>query len=271
MAYLNPGARDFKMLQCGLAGLVLLVAGCSRDDMEDRGRAFTPVLAARPPAFVTRPMVVLLTNRTGYSAHVEAQAEALTENERSVSGQLLCRGGKLFFASESSAGSKGLGRPGGFSYIWDAASNSGYVLSEALQGYAPVGSTARATNVVTGAGQAAPDKIAGYACTSELAAVQLDDGSTANFQVMRAPALGGFPIRITAFTNSVPLTVTFSKIKLEAPPAELFSPPDGFTKYPSPDAMSDEIAVRQHNLRRKSSAPTEPLLPPPTGTQQPRY
>jgi hypothetical protein len=271
MGYFDVDLLHSKLLRYCFAGLALVAFGCSHsDDMEDRGRAFTPVLAARPPAFVSRPMAVLLTNRTGYSAHVDAQTESLAETERSISGQLLCRGSKLFFASELSGDSNHASRPGGFSYIWDVAGNSGYVLSEALQGYAPVGSNARATNVVTGTGQAAPKKIAGYACTSETIAVQMDDGSTANFQVLRAAALGGFPVRITAFTNSVPLTITFSKIKMDAPPADLFSPPEGFSKYPSPEAMSDEIAVRQHNLRRKNASPMEPLQLPPTGPAQ-RY
>src|SRR5512140_464385 len=131
MSDLKLRIKGFELLRYGMAGLALYAAGCSHSgDREDRGRAFTRVFTPQPPAFVTRPMVVLLTNRTGYSAHVEVQAEALKENERSVSGQLLCRGSKLFFAPESSTGSKGLGRPGGFSYIWDAASNSGFVLSE---------------------------------------------------------------------------------------------------------------------------------------------
>jgi hypothetical protein len=249
-----------------LAGLVLVVSGCSHsNDMEDRGRAFTPVLAAQPPAFLTGPMAVLLTNRSGYSAHVDAQTESLVERDRFVSGQLLCRGSKLFFAPESNGGSKKQGRAGAFGFIWDVASNSGYVLSEALQGYAPLGSSPRATNVVAGPGQAAPATIAGYACTSETVAVQLDNGSTANFQLMRAAGLAGFPVRLNSVTNSVPLTVTFSKIRLDPPPAELFAPPDGFSKYSSPDAMSDEIAIRQHNLRRKSSGPMEPLEPSQTG------
>src|SRR5262249_15836059 len=138
MGYLDLDVLDSKLLRYCFAGLVLVASGCSHsDDMEDRGRAFTPVLVARPPTFVSRPMAVLVTNRSGYSAHVDAQAESLAENERTVSGQLLCRGSKLFFASELSGESSKQARPGGFSYIWDVASNSGYVLSEALQGYAP--------------------------------------------------------------------------------------------------------------------------------------
>jgi len=272
MENLNLATRGLKGLCPCLAGLALLAAGCSHsNDMEDRGRAFTPMLSAQPPSFLTGPMGVLLTNSTGYSARVDAQTEAMLERDRAVSGQLLCRGSHLFFAPEINAGSKKLGQPGNFSFIWDVASNSGYVLSEALQAYAPAGGTARATNVVAGPGSAAPEKIGSYDCSSELAAVQMDNGSTVNFKVMRATGLKQFPVRLSMVTNAVPLTVTFSKVQLGAPGAELFAPPDGFSKYASPEAMSDEIAIRQHNLRRKAAGPLEPLQLPPQGPPPSRY
>ncbi len=272
MAKLNLAAKGLKGLCLCLAGLALLAAGCSHSkDMEDRGQAFTPALAAQPPSFLTGPTAVLLTNVTGYSARVDVQTEAMLERDRAVSGQLLCRGSQLFFAPEINIGPKKLGQPGAFSYIWDVASNSGYVLSEALQAYAPAGGTARATNVVASPGTGAPEKIGTYDCSSELAAVQMDNGSTVNFRVMRAAALKQFPVRLSVVTNAVPLTVTFSKVQLGAPGAELFAPPDGFSKYSSPEAMSDEIAIRQHNLRRKSTGTLEPLEMPmgvPPGQRQ---
>lgn len=258
MPNLNRVATTAKVWRFCLSGLVLLAAGCSHSgDTEDRGRAFVPVSAPLPPAFLTGPMAVLLTNRAGYSAQVEAQTGSLSERERAVSGQLLCRGDKLFFAPAGSADSKKPARNADFSFIWDVSGNSGYVLSEALQGYAPVGASALVTNLLSAPGQAAPEKIAGLACTPELATAQLNNGSTASFQVLRATALQGLPVRLSSATNAVPLTVTLSKIRLESPPAELFAPPDGFTKYPSPAAMADEIAVRQHNLRRKSVSPVQ--------------
>lgn len=256
----HPCATGLKSLYGCLAGLALLAAGCSHSgDTEDRGRAFTPVFTPLPPPFLTGPMAALLTNRSGYAAQLDAQTEAVSERERSVSGQLLCRGSKLFFAPESSGGSKQKARGGTFNFIWDVANNSGYVLSEALQGYAPVGANSRATNVVASQSQDAPQKVGSYTCASETAAVQLDNGSTVNFKVLRATDLPGCPVRLNAAAPAVPLTVTLSKIRTEPPPAELFTLPDGFTKYSSPEAMSDEIAVRQHNLRRKNVGPMEPL------------
>lgn len=262
----HPCATGLKILYGCLAGLALLAAGCAHTgDSADPGRAFTPVFTPLPPPFLTGPMAALLTNRNGYTAQLDAQTESLLERERSVSGQLLCRGSKLFFAPESDGGSKQKARGGTFNFIWDVASSSGYVLSEALQGYAPVGSSARATNVVASPSHDAPQKVGSYMCAPETVAVQLDTGSTVNFQVMRATDLPGCPVRLNAAAPAVPLTVTLSKIRTEPPPAELFALPDGFTKYTSPEAMSDEIAVRQHNLRRKNSGPMVPLEQLDTG------
>jgi hypothetical protein len=49
-----------------------------------------------------------------------------------VSGQLVARGPKFFFNPEQASGKPALA--GQFSFIWDATSNQGYILSEALQG-----------------------------------------------------------------------------------------------------------------------------------------
>jgi hypothetical protein len=43
---------------------------------------------------------------------------------------------------------------------------------------------------------------------------------------------------------------------MQAPPEQIFALPSDFSKYPTAEALADELAARQHNLRRGG-----PLLP----------
>jgi hypothetical protein len=241
-----------------LAGTVLLlIGGCSsREKFEIRGRGLTAVITPRPPIFFTGPAAVLLTNGSGFSARLAVQAEGLSERERNFSGQLLGLGSKLLFAPDPGSTSEKHQRDGGFSFIWDLSDERGYALSEALQGYAPISSNVRVTNLIISISHAAPQKLAGHSCEEALALIKKEDGGSASFTLLRATDLNGFPLKISSVTNS--LVLSFSKIRLESPGRDIFKPPDGFTKYTSPEAMADELAARQHNLRRK---PAEEPLP----------
>jgi hypothetical protein len=109
----QKGARSSRLgiLRCACVfGLVLL-------------SFVTAVVTPHPPGFFTGPASVLLTNRGGYSARLNVQTEGFAEYERNFSGQLLCLGGKLFFAPDSVSGSGKKDRYGGFSFIWDTAEN----------------------------------------------------------------------------------------------------------------------------------------------------
>jgi hypothetical protein len=226
---------------------------------------FTPQV----PPFVNGPMAVLLTNTTGFSARTTLQSEAFPGPQHQKTGQLLCRGSKLLFAPDPDESAKKQSRVGGFSFLWDLAENQGFLLSEALQGYAPVASRLLVTNLVTGMIQATPRKIAGYKCEPADARVQMSDGSTAILQLWRAGDLKGLPVEISWSGPAPPLTLTFSKIRLEPPPADLFALPDGFTKYNSPETLADELALRQNNLHRPTHEPTEE--PEHPEHQQPRH
>ena len=232
--------------------LLLLLIGCShRESFEARERGLTAVKTPHPPIFFTGPSCVLLTNPAGYSARVSVQTEGISERERNFSGQLLGLGTKLLFAPDPNANSDKRGPNGGFSFIWDVSENRGFVLSEALQAYAPISSNIRITNLTVSAASSAPQKIAGHTCELAEATVKKDDGGSASFELLRATDLKGVPLKISSGTNSIPLTITLAKIRLESPGAEVFAPPDGFTMYSSTEAMADELAARQQNLRRK--------------------
>jgi len=187
------------------------------------------------------------------------QAEGYDERERNVSGQLFGRGSKLAFAPETQQAAPKSQHIGIFSFLWDVAENRGYVVSEALQAYAPTSSSLQITNVAVSPLNSAPQKFNGHSCESVRATIYKADGSASSYEVLRATDLNGFPMRITSETNAPPLTLTFSKIRFEAPSPDVFVPPDGFSKYASPEAMVDELAARQRNLRRKSRDTLEPF------------
>lgn len=244
--------------------VALGAAGCSHSgDVDMREPGFVRVFAPQFPDFLRAPMGLLLTNGPGYSAQVEAQSTALPVNERTTSGQLLSRGGKLLFAPQQLELDEKSQRAGGFMFIWDMNTSTGLVVSEALQAYAPVSTEMRVTNVAEQARPGAAQKVAGHSSSPVEVLMQLSDGTTASFEVFRATDLNGLAVQFRTVTNSNPRVVTLSKIRTQVPAQELFAPPDGFTHYSSPEAMADEIAARQRNLRRGNRGALEPMLTPP--------
>jgi hypothetical protein len=199
-----------------------------------------------PPAFLAGPAVVLLTN-SGFSARV-VMASAPTDHIKPVSGQLLVRGSKFFFEPRQEDGKQA--RTGRFSFIWNAATNQGYILSEALQGYAPIASTVRFTNLVVQSAQTTGEKIDGHPVEQSRVVVAASDGNESSFEVSRARDLAGLAICIASLQAPAPSTITLSQIRLEFPPEKLFLPPDDFTAYPNEEAMMTELAARQQAVRR---------------------
>jgi hypothetical protein len=222
------------------------------------------VSTPQPPPFLAGPMAVLLTNAGGFSARVTVESEFSPGPEGPKSGQLLCRGSKLLFAPEVKQGGKKDSRLGGFLFSWDVAAGRGYVLSEPLQGYAPGASTLQATNIVRRPIQGAPQILDGHLCVPEEVTLEASDGLAATFQVWAAKDLKGLPVRITPAPNSSLPTVSLSNIRLELPAEDLFAPPDGFTKYNSPENMVDELAIRRRNLKRPPHEEVEPRFRPET-------
>jgi hypothetical protein len=227
------------------AALLMFAAGCSRSSYEEREAAFTRVPTPQVPAFLNGPIAVLLTNTPGFSAQVKMENPATPKKDQRGSGQLLGRGAELLFVPEATQAGEKPSRGGGFSFIWNVASASGYVLCEPLQGYAPISSSVQVTNVIWQPRPAATEKLAGRLCSVAVGVFQLNDGTSASFEVCRAPELQNLPLRIVALTNANALTLTLAKPRLEPVAPDQFSPPAGFTRYTSIEALADELAARQ--------------------------
>lgn len=262
--------RALGILGLGFMLLVSGAGGCAHSgDVDMREPGFVRVFAPRFPDFIRAPMGLLLTNDSGFSAVAEVRATlAFSDSEQMVSGQLLSRGNKLLFAPHEVQSKDKPERAGGFMFIWDVPAGTGFVISEALQGYAPFSNEMRVTNVTAHARPGPGEKVAGHSCVVSDVTMQSSDGTTAEFEVARVTDLGNVPVQMRshATTNMIARTVTLSKILLQAPAADLFAPPEGFTRYSSAEAMADEIAARKRNLRRGNRGALEPMELPPPGS-----
>jgi hypothetical protein len=251
--------------ESGLAGIgrlggcvvaaALVAAGCAHSRNKDRIGFIPPPV----PLFLNGPMGVLLTNTTGFSCHVVMTTGSPPIPGETISGQLLCRGSQLLFAPDADSPSGKRFKRCGFIFIWEVGAQRGYLLSEALQGYAPISSRVQATNILALASRSASEGIGGHRCQRTEVEVETNDGSKAPFQVWRASDLNAAPLRIATAAPGRPVIVNFSKIRLGAPSSRLFLPPDGFTAHDSAETMMGEMAMRQENLKRKSAEeqPTE--------------
>ena len=265
MAMINDsGEQTRRTAQAGLVAAaicIVLAAGCAHSEKrEERVSAPSGIPMPEIPAFLNGPMSVLLTNLPGFRAHLVFETGPALPQNRPLSGELMGRGGKLLFAPEPNPAADKRSHAEDTSFIWDVAASSGYILSGPMQAYAPISSPRHYTNVVAHpAPPSASEKIAGHACHPADVIVMASDGTEASLKAWQALDLKGFPLRILAGTNGSPATLSFSKIRLEAPPDEAFQPPADFTRYSSGEAMINEMAMREQSLRRKHG-----YEPPPT-------
>jgi hypothetical protein len=235
---------NVRVLSCAIAAL--LAAGCASSKKKEFEEAFVSgtAISPMPPPFLNGPMSLLVTNPAGYSAVVSMESHTTAGKPETLSGDLLCLGGKLLFSPVYERKEDKAFRAADVSFIWDVTGNGGYILSEALQGYAPLTTTGLYTNVIVSSA-AAPT------AEGKLVSVAAADGGVTDFRVVRSQDATGAPLRIVTPPAAPATTVTFSKIRAEPPPAALFQPPDGFTRYPNAEAMMGELAMRRHNLKKR--------------------
>jgi hypothetical protein len=224
-----------------------LISGCS-------SRHPGPLYHAgdeNPPDFLGAPVTVVLTNLNGFSAHIVSTKTAPGSSPKTTSGDLLGREGRLVFQPTLPIKGKKMQREGGLFFIWDETRDSGYVLSEALQGYAPIKSEIEPPSLLGITNQDIQEIVDGHPCHRYQAAVQLDDGSQRHFTLWEADDVSHFPVRIEGDDGPEHMTWDFSDIRLEYPSQELFSPPDGFTLYASSVNMMNELILRDATLAKK--------------------
>ena len=235
----------FDLVLCGLAAM--LICGCSSRHPGSIYHAGDE----NPPDFLVGPVAVALTNLNGFSAHVTSTTTPPGEPPRTASGILLGRDGRLVFQPTLPLKGKRAQREGGLFFIWDETKGSGYVMSEALQGYAPIHSDSDASGQLDISKDGIQEIINGHPCHRCDAVVLLNSGLKSRFTLWEADDTGHFPIRIESTENPTHMTLDFSDIRLEYPAQELFLPPDGFTPYASSIDLMNELIVRDTSLAKK--------------------
>jgi hypothetical protein len=241
---------------CGASLILLtaLAAGCAHSDkpkVEERPVAAGGIPVPAPPVFLTGAMAPFFTNAEGFRAHAVLEGPPSATRREVISGELMGRGGRLFFAPDPGAPTSKRSHPEDFSYVWNVAEDRGFLLNGPLEGYAPISLNVQFTNLVVRSGAAAPEKVAGYVCQVSDVKATASDGAQTDLQVWRATELKGIPVRAAGTVNGVPVKFSLSKVRLEAPPEDLFLPPADFTSYASADLMVNELAARQDNQKRK--------------------
>jgi len=222
-----------------------LLAGCASGP-----KVYYHVGDETPPPFLTGPAGVLLTNVDGFSAKLTASMPRAGGGRRTVTGDLLGRQGALIFQPASAVKGKRARSEGGMFFIWSEPLRTGYVLSDPLQGYAPTADPIGPTNVVINTVGAVEEEANGHPCRRVEAVVQSGDGSSERFQVWEAEDAKHFPVRIRTESGKREMTLDFSQLRLELPPAAVFGPPEGFVRFQTPVALMNELIIRQSTLAK---------------------
>ncbi len=234
----------------------VLAAGCA-------SRKNTPAYKAGdevPPDFLTGPEAVVLTNLNGFSAHVTwttTTADGLSKNK---SGDLLGRDGVLLYQPTLAIKGKRARTEGGLFFLWDETRHGGYVMSEALQGYAPLPANSTTASGFAIANEGIREDVDGHPCHRCQAIITLDNGEKMRLTLWQADDQSHFPLRIESLGGMNRVTLNFSDVRVQYPNHNLFLPPDGFTAYPTSAALMNELIVRDSTLSKK---------PPPGGFDEP--
>jgi len=143
----------------------ILIAGCAHHK-EFSGTEQRDL--ATPPAFLTGPMALLLTNANSYNAQIVYEARTAWGPTQAITGSFVGTGAKLAFEPELPKASR-QNTQGAMVFVWDTAQSSGYALNDALQGYAPYSGSVQFTNVVVEKQNSLTERIAGHECQRETA------------------------------------------------------------------------------------------------------
>lgn len=248
---------------------LLLAAGCSHAPSHDVYAGMPgSVFAPQPPPFLRSSMGLLFTNVSGFSARIAQEPPPMREHPEEVSGQLWALNGKLLFAPDPPKKKRKHHIEPGLSFIWDVSQGSGFILSEALQAYAPVSSSSRFTNILVQPASQPSKKIDGYAARQEVVTFTTGDGVSSTYEVWRAAELRDLPVQIVSTNMGRQEVTSLSKVQLAPPPREVFSPPSSFTRYGSVEDMMTELVIREQGLKGNSvggwhkAEPLESETPP---------
>jgi hypothetical protein len=215
-------------------------AACASDVEREFGQEVLRLQAVEPPTFLNADVAALF-GKANFSARVGVET-GMVGTRPPTHGELSGRDGSLFFIADDQRG-----KSGGLSALWDGATQTAYLLNEPLQGYAPM-RHAGSTNVPVETEVVGEELLNGERCRKSVVVTPGSGNSRPTIVVWRALAHSDLPLRIQSTNSPTGVTLTLSRIRLQAPPAVLFALPSGFKRYESADAMLNEL------VRRKTDA-----------------
>jgi hypothetical protein len=264
------------MTTLGITLAAALLAGCASEKSQEA--ALAHMGDESPPDFLTGPASLALAGFDGFSANAVSTTSdnsllfpaAASEGAgpRAASGQLIGRKGQIIFQPMSTANAKnGKIVRGGMFFIWDTSRQSGFVVSEALQGFAPISAPCQITDLTPVNQEPPPEAVNGHPCHRIEIIAALSNGSTAKLTEWRADDLNRFPVRLRSESGGRRTTVDFSDIRLDIPSAALFSPPADFTQYAGASALINELMIRESATKKGLSTASTPLEQAPDSHQ----
>ncbi len=219
--------------------MLCLAAGCVSDPSEEMGKEIKRVRSSEPPTFLSGDLAGIFAGAT-FAARLEVQ-RGLPGSQPAITGELSARNGSLYFMSDDQRLMRGMA--GGLSVFYDAAAKTSYLLNDPLQAYAPVrnpdvGSSTEATVV-------GEEELNGERARKSVVNRRVGGELIPQYVVWRSTAQGDLPVRIQTTNMPSLTTFTLSRIRAQAPPAELFALPSGFKKYETTEAMMSELLTRR--------------------------
>jgi hypothetical protein len=247
-----------KVFQIFGAIAVAALLGCTSAEKE-LTQEVTRISPVEPPTFLNADVAGLF-GKADFSARVEVQ-KGVPGTRPPMIGELSGRNGSLFFVEDTGRGKRtGVG---GLSALWDAPTQTAYLLDEPLQGYAPIrGVSTNGPLEVTVAGQ---ENVGAEPCRKTILQRVVGAEMVPVLIVWSGTAQQDLPLKIQMTNSPGAVTLTLSRIRFQAPPADLFALPNGFKRYESTDAMISELVKRRTDLisarskrqREKYGMPTE--------------
>ena len=238
-----------------LSVLSILLGGCACPWLDHRGDDRTAFRAPDPPAFLTGPARVLLTNHSGFKAHASLEMRGATSPPGQVQGELFVQENWLLFEPDSLKSGSWRSQVASIVYLWDVSQDCGYAMNLALQGFTTITSSVPLASLQTNTDLADDEvqTVNRLLCHRSATTFTPLHGPALKFHVWRADDLHRTPVRVESLDDAGPFTVELSNLRPGAPALALFAPPDGFTRYESVQAMLDEILNRAMVYSRPSA------------------